>query len=305
MTDLTQPIDLTDLSCEEEASLVSLRPSSCPVLAVPSHLKDSVVTRPSVAAFLWSRTSLLKEFSDLVQEFGRWPGAVIEENRFGLRFTLDGLELGQLNWGGRFVLVFEPEAGNAIMAEKMAEVDPDQPHATAFVIDITSGNDLNQALGLLRFAYLALDLNQNMLPEESDAPFQLSLKNVDRAGDGILPFIAHELRQPLSAIILALEAARNEQGGESNAHWAGEIARNQAQHMSRIIDDMLDTFCYAPMAHGLTEPGWIWRRSSLTHLRPLARLSLPAAISSQCRCRRNRSSLWSIFHESYRFSQIF
>jgi signal transduction histidine kinase len=79
--------------------------------------------------------------------------------------------------------------------------------------------------------------------KENELSSGLTFWNHEGPGDQLLPTIAHELRQPLNAILMALEIVRNERGGESGAREAREIAKHQALHMSRIIDDMLDTFC--------------------------------------------------------------
>jgi hypothetical protein len=129
---------------------------------------DSVVSRdrrlvilPTAMARLWSHTSWLSEFWDVVQVFGAWSGAAIIEDRHGLRLTLSGVDLGHLRWGGRLVLPFGPNVRNALVAEKMARIEPERPNANKVVLDIRNATDVNRALSLLRLAYLISDSDRN------------------------------------------------------------------------------------------------------------------------------------------------
>jgi luciferase-like monooxygenase len=110
---------------------------------------------PNAMAAIWSRTSMLKEFWELVQAVGTWPGAVITRDRSGLCLTLNGVNLGHLDWDGRLVLPFEPEMQNELVAEKMANREPDYPNGGHAIIDVRTADDVDRALWLLRFAYLS------------------------------------------------------------------------------------------------------------------------------------------------------
>ena len=85
-------------------------------------------------------------------------------------------------------------------------------------------------------------MNSNKHVNGSDAPSALTFWNVDEPDDQLLPIMAHELRQPLNAILMALDLLHDESSRDSSAREAREIAQHQALHMSRIIDDMLDSF---------------------------------------------------------------
>src|SRR6202011_1066699 len=61
-----------------------------------------------------------------------------------------------------------------------------------------------------------------------------------QAKDEFMAMLAHELRNPLSAITAAvqvLEAAKAHEGAASRARF---IIGRQAQHLSRLVDDLLD-----------------------------------------------------------------
>jgi len=113
-------------------------------------------------ASLWSRSSLMKEFWDVVQAVGTWPGAAITRDRNGLCLTLNDVKLGHLDWGGRLVLSFGPEMRDKLLAEKMANRDRNQPDTGRAIVDIRTADDVDRALWLLRFAYLIEDAKRDV-----------------------------------------------------------------------------------------------------------------------------------------------
>ena len=116
---------------------------------------------PNAMAALWSRTSMLKEFWDVVQAVGTWPGAAITRDRRGLCLAVNGVKLGHLDWDGRLVLSFGPEMRNQLVAEKMANRYPGPADREYAILDARTGDDVHRALWLLRFAYLIQDAKQD------------------------------------------------------------------------------------------------------------------------------------------------
>jgi len=67
-----------------------------------------------------------------------------------------------------------------------------------------------------------------------------ALRESDRRKDEFLAMLAHELRNPLSPIKYAAELLRRAPLGEARrAHWIDIIDR-QVDHLSRMVDDLLD-----------------------------------------------------------------
>jgi hypothetical protein len=116
---------------------------------------------PNAMASLWSRSSMMKEFWDVVQAVGTWPGAAITRDRRGLCLTLNGVKLGHLDWGGRLVLPFGPEMRDQLVTERMANRDPDQTDMEYATLDVRTADDVRRALWLLRFAYLIEDAKRD------------------------------------------------------------------------------------------------------------------------------------------------
>ncbi len=61
-----------------------------------------------------------------------------------------------------------------------------------------------------------------------------------QAKDEFMAMLAHELRNPLSAITAAVQVLEAAKGHEGAAARARFIIGRQAQHLSRLVDDLLD-----------------------------------------------------------------
>jgi signal transduction histidine kinase/CheY-like chemotaxis protein len=64
--------------------------------------------------------------------------------------------------------------------------------------------------------------------------------HADEYKHDFLPMLAHELRNPLSPIVSALNVIRRRGGADETVQRAREVAERQVQHESRLIDDLLD-----------------------------------------------------------------
>jgi signal transduction histidine kinase len=75
---------------------------------------------------------------------------------------------------------------------------------------------------------------------------QLNPKDIlrarSRAKDQFLAILAHELRTPLSVILASLEVLRRRGADGPTAERTRDILERQAQHMLRLIDDLLDVY---------------------------------------------------------------
>ncbi len=66
-----------------------------------------------------------------------------------------------------------------------------------------------------------------------------ALREADRRKDDFLAMLAHELRNPLSAINNAIQLARRSVKVE-HQEWAKDVIGQQVKHLARLIDDLLD-----------------------------------------------------------------
>ena len=66
------------------------------------------------------------------------------------------------------------------------------------------------------------------------------LVEADRRKDEFLATLAHELRNPLAPIRQAAAIARNPTATEAQRRWSNNVIERQVQHMSLLLDDLLD-----------------------------------------------------------------
>jgi hypothetical protein len=110
-----------------------------------------------MAAFLWSRSGMLRQVFEVVQVVRSWPGVMLRRDRNGLCLALGEVVLGHLRWDGRIELPFAPETANRLVTEDMVRFDPGHPGTDRVVFDIRSAADVDRAVWLLRLSYLSLD----------------------------------------------------------------------------------------------------------------------------------------------------
>ena len=67
-----------------------------------------------------------------------------------------------------------------------------------------------------------------------------ALREADRRKDEFLALLAHELRNPLAPIRYALASAKKSGRSPEQRQRAEEIMERQVEHMSRLLDDLLD-----------------------------------------------------------------
>jgi hypothetical protein len=108
-------------------------------------------------ARLWGRTSTLREIWDLILTVERWPDVAVAADGNGLCFTVGGATIAHVRWNGRTELPFTPDLRDRLVAEEMANRDPDDPDAEHVVFNVRSAADFDHAIWLLRIAYLTVD----------------------------------------------------------------------------------------------------------------------------------------------------
>jgi PAS domain S-box-containing protein len=123
----------------------------------------------------------------------------------------------------RFELYVEALESNEVReTERQSEADGNQSwyHIVATPLD----GDL---------AVWFADITQRKLAERH-------LIEADRRKDEFLATLAHELRNPLAPIRQAATIARNENATDAQKRWSNNVIERQVQHMSLLLDDLLD-----------------------------------------------------------------
>ncbi len=94
---------------------------------------------------------------------------------------------------------------------------------------------INKMLDRLYEQRQALTREREKLLDLADA-----LKRADKRKDEFVAMLAHELRNPLAPIMTGAQMLRHANNFDPMVEETGRIIGNQAQHMARIIDDLLD-----------------------------------------------------------------
>ncbi|HEX7811046.1 MAG TPA: ATP-binding protein [Burkholderiales bacterium] len=88
-------------------------------------------------------------------------------------------------------------------------------------------NEVEVVVGITR------DVTERKRSEEA-------LREMDRQKNAFLAQLAHELRNPLAPIRNAARIFAMKQSSESDVLWASQVIDRQVDHLTRLIDDLLD-----------------------------------------------------------------
>jgi PAS domain S-box-containing protein len=95
---------------------------------------------------------------------------------------------------------------------------------------VYDADDLRAAEDLASRAAIAIE----------NATLLAALKETDRRKDEFLAMLAHELRNPLAPIRNAVQIFRAKGPPVPELQWARDVIDRQVQHMTRLVDDLLD-----------------------------------------------------------------
>jgi len=95
---------------------------------------------------------------------------------------------------------------------------------------------------------IASDVTQQKLAREQLDSLRSAAETANRAKDEFLAMLGHELRNPLSPILTALQLMKLQ--GESGSERERTVIERQVSHLTRLVDDLLDV---ARIARGRVE----------------------------------------------------
>jgi signal transduction histidine kinase len=93
-------------------------------------------------------------------------------------------------------------------------------------------NDLQKAYG---------EMEQQVTERTADlTKSEEALRDADRRKNEFLAMLGHELRNPLAPIRNALQVLHNPSVPDATLKWAREVMDRQIDHLTRLVDDLLD-----------------------------------------------------------------
>src|SRR5207245_8893170 len=107
---------------------------------------------------------------------------------------------------------------------------------------IVEADERNRAIATLqqKAAALEAESKQRAVLEAALRGKIDELAEVDRRKDEFLAMLGHELRNPLAPVTTALQIMRLHTGDQARVGRSREIIERQIEHMTRLIDDLLD-----------------------------------------------------------------
>lgn len=99
---------------------------------------------------------------------------------------------------------------------------------------------LHERAGKVSVLSLVLDVTERRRAEEALRQANERLHEVDRAKNEFLATLSHELRNPLTPIKNSLYVFERAAPGGEQAQRAKEVIARQVNHLSRLVDDLLD-----------------------------------------------------------------
>jgi PAS domain S-box-containing protein len=86
---------------------------------------------------------------------------------------------------------------------------------------------------------VARDISDKKRSDEALKRSEERLRDANRRKDEFLAMLAHELRNPLSAINSAVQVARRSDAAQA-LDWSTDVVQRQVKHLARLLDDLLD-----------------------------------------------------------------
>ncbi len=111
-------------------------------------------------------------------------------------------------------------------------------------VGIFTERDERISAGIASQAAVAIDNAQLFMTVQKELAqrkqAEEALRETDRRKDEFLAMLAHELRNPLAPIRNAAQVLKLIGPADANQRWAREVIERQTQHLTRLVDDLLD-----------------------------------------------------------------
>jgi PAS domain S-box-containing protein len=173
----------------------------------------------------------------------RRDGTILDANRAACR--MHGMTLEEIRQRGRSGLVVNDERhaaalkARAMTGQVRAEMTDLRKDGTRFPVEVESVIvDPTRPDGAA--FVIARDITERKLAEERLLAANARLVEADRRKDEFLAMLSHELRNPLAPIRNGIYLLERAEPGSDEAARARDVIRRQAEHLTRLVDDLLD-----------------------------------------------------------------
>ncbi len=158
---------------------------------------------------------------------------------------------------GRKFFMFIPPEGHQECIDFLESITPEQPLALREHQVLAPGGEVrwqqwsdrglfDPAGRILEYQAVGRDITERKRAEEEHRLLEAqkrveeALREADRHKDEFLAMLAHELRNPLAPIGMALEIMRRGPPADEQTAWAQAVIARQLGQMTRLVDDLLD-----------------------------------------------------------------
>jgi PAS domain S-box-containing protein len=153
--------------------------------------------------------------------------------RFELRDTA-GRPLPVEEWPASRAMRGEPVSGYEVLVRNL---DAGTEHVVAYTaITFRGSSRADPAL----FVFVMQDVSDARRAERAIRRANERLRDADRRKDEFLGMLSHELRNPLAPIRNSTYILRHADPGSDHARRAQSVIERQTQHLTRLVDDLLD-----------------------------------------------------------------
>jgi PAS domain S-box-containing protein len=105
---------------------------------------------------------------------------------------------------------------------------------------LANGYPIGTRDGIAGVGIAVVDITEQKRTQEALERSEEALRAADRRKDEFLATLAHELRNPLNPIRSAVQVLRTRGVKEPEQDWSRDVIDRQVDHLTRLIDDLLD-----------------------------------------------------------------